>query len=65
MKTPAHEHKDLVDLSKCKIRVCRDYRAVNSQIVKIVSNLPLGLEEVEKAGKARQGKTRLGKAKQG
>jgi hypothetical protein len=55
MKTPAHEHKDLVDLSKCKIRVCRDYRAVNSQIVKIVSNLHLGLEEVEKAGKARQG----------
>jgi hypothetical protein len=49
MKTPAHEHKDLVDVGKCKIRVCGDYRAVNSQISKIVPNLPSGLEEVEKA----------------
>jgi hypothetical protein len=49
MKTPAHEHNDLVDIGKCKIRVCGDYRAVNSQIVKIVPNPPSGLEEVEKA----------------
>jgi hypothetical protein len=49
MKTPANQHKDLVDVSKCKLRVCGDYRAVNSQIAKIVPNLPAGLEEVEKA----------------
>jgi transposase InsO family protein len=49
MKTPAHKHKDLVDVSQCKLRVCGDYRAVNSQIAKIVPNLPTGLEEVEKA----------------
>jgi hypothetical protein len=49
MKTPANAHKDLVDISKCKLRVCGDYRAANTQIVKIVPNLPSGLEEVEKA----------------
>jgi hypothetical protein len=49
MKTPAHVHKDLVDVAKCKLRMCGDYRAANSQIVKIVPNLPSGLEEVEKA----------------
>ncbi len=49
LKTPAHTHKDLVEVGKCKIRVCGDYRAVNSQIAKIVPNLPSGLEEVEKA----------------
>jgi hypothetical protein len=49
MKTPAHTHKDLVDVGKCKLRVCGDYRVVNMQIVKIVPNLPNGLEEVEKA----------------
>jgi hypothetical protein len=49
MKTPAHTHKDLEDIGKCKLRVCGDYRLVNQQIVKIVPNLPNGLEEVEKA----------------
>jgi hypothetical protein len=49
MKTPAHTHKDLVDVGKCKLRVCGDYRMVNTQILKIVPNLPNGLEEVEKA----------------
>ncbi len=49
MKTPAHTHKDLIDVGKCKLRVCGDYRKVNTQIVKIVPNLPNGLEEVEKA----------------
>ncbi len=49
MKTPANQHNDLVEISKCKIRVCGDYRAVNSQIAKIVPNLPTGLVEVEKA----------------
>jgi hypothetical protein len=49
MKTPANQHKDLVYISKCKLRVCGDYRAVNTQIAKIVPNLPTGLEEVEKA----------------
>ncbi len=49
MKTPAHAHKDLIDVGKCKLRVCGDYRLVNQQIVKIVPNLPAGLEEVEKA----------------
>ncbi len=44
-----YRHEDLVDISKCKLRVCGDYRAVNSQIAKIVPNLPAGLEEVEKA----------------
>jgi hypothetical protein len=49
MKTPAHEHKDLIDVGKCKLRVCGDYRKVNTQIMKIVPNLPNGIEEVEKA----------------
>jgi hypothetical protein len=49
MKTPAHIHKDLMDVAKCKLRVCGDYRAANSQIVKIVPNLPSGLDKVEKA----------------
>jgi hypothetical protein len=49
MKIPANQHKDLVDIGKCKLRVCGDYRAVNSQIAKIVPNLPTGLVEVEKA----------------
>ena len=49
MKTPAHTHKDLIDVGKCKLRVCGDYRKVNTQIVKIVTNLPNGIEEVEKA----------------
>ncbi len=49
MKTPASAHKDLVDIGKCKIRVCGDYRMVNQQILKIVPNLPNGLEEVERA----------------
>jgi hypothetical protein len=49
MKTPAHTHKDLIDVGKCKLRVCGDYRKVNSQICKIVPNLPNGLEEIEKA----------------
>jgi hypothetical protein len=49
MKTPAHTHKDLIDVGKCRLRVCGDYRKVNTQIVKIVPNLPNGLEEVEKA----------------
>ncbi len=30
MKSPANKHKDLVDISLCKLRVCGDYRAVNS-----------------------------------
>ena len=49
MKTPAHLHKDLAQVGKCKLHVCGDYRAVNSQIAKIVPNLPTGLVEVEKA----------------
>jgi hypothetical protein len=49
MKTPAHTHKDLIDVGKCKLRVCGDYRLVNQQIVKIVPNLPTGLDEVERA----------------
>jgi hypothetical protein len=49
MKTPAAAHKDLVDIGRCKIRVCGDYRMVNQQIVKIVPNLPNELEEVERA----------------
>ncbi len=49
MKTPAHLHKDLAQVGKCKLRICGDYRAVNSQIAKIVPNLPTGLVEVEKA----------------
>jgi hypothetical protein len=49
MKTPAHTYKDLVAIGKCKLRVCGDYRLINQQIVKIVPNLPTGLEEVEKA----------------
>ncbi len=49
MKTPAAAHKDLVDIGKCKIRVCGDYRMVNQQILKLVPNLPNGLDEVEKA----------------
>jgi hypothetical protein len=49
MKTPAAAHKDLVDIGKYKIRVCGDYRMVNQQVLKIVPNLPNGLEEVEKA----------------
>jgi hypothetical protein len=49
MKTPANAHKDFIDIAKCKLRVCGDYRAANTQIVKIVPNLPSGLEEVEKA----------------
>ena len=48
-KTPANVHKDLVDVTKCKLRVYGDYRAANSHIVKIVPNLPSGLEEVKKA----------------
>jgi hypothetical protein len=46
MKTPAAAHKDLLEIGKCKIR---DYRMVNQQILKIVPNLPNGLDEVEKA----------------
>ena len=39
-----------MDIGKCKVRrVCGDYHGVNSQIVKIVPNLPSGLEEVEMA----------------
>jgi hypothetical protein len=49
MKTPAHAHKDLIDIGKCKLRVCGDYRMVNKQILKIGPNLPNGLEEVERA----------------
>jgi hypothetical protein len=49
MKTPAHTHKDLIDIGKCKLSVCGDYRMVNKQILKIVPNLPNGLEEVERA----------------
>jgi hypothetical protein len=50
MKTPAAVHKDHVDISKCKLRVCGDYRKVNSQICKIVPNLPnTGLDDVERA----------------
>ncbi len=49
MKTPAHAHKDLIDVGKCKLRVWCDYRIVNTQIVKIVPNLPNGIEEMEKA----------------
>ncbi len=41
--------QDHVDLAKCKLRVCGDYRKVNSQICKIVPNLPTGLDEVERA----------------
>ena len=49
MKTPAQSHKDHVDLAKCKIRICGDYRRVDSQISKIVPNLPTGLDEVKRA----------------
>jgi hypothetical protein len=49
MKTPAKSHKDHTDLSKCKLRICGDYRRANSQIRKIVPNLPSGLDEVERA----------------
>ena len=49
MKTPAQSHKDHVDMTKCKLRICGDYRRVNTQIVKIVPNLPTGLDEVERA----------------
>ena len=58
MKTPAQSHKDHVHLSKCKIRVCGDYCRVNSQISKIVPNLPTGLDEVERAAGHRSMKRR-------
>jgi hypothetical protein len=49
MKTSAHTHRDLIDEGKSKLRVCGDYCMVHKQILKIVPNLPNGLEEVEKA----------------
>jgi hypothetical protein len=36
-------------MADCKLRVCGDYRQVNSQILKMVPNLPTGAHELEKA----------------
>ena len=35
MKTPAHAHKDLIDVGKCKLRVCGDYRMCERYELKI------------------------------
>ena len=48
-KPPPGSPKD-VDITKCGIRMCGDYRKPNEQLKKSVSTLPLGPEELAKLG---------------
>jgi hypothetical protein len=48
-KPPAGSRAEDIDIAECKLRVCGDYRMVNTQIAKLTPNLPTGTVELEKA----------------
>ena len=49
LKAPAGQRADDASISSCKLRICGDYRLVNTQIAKLTPNLPTGTVELEKA----------------
>ena len=48
VKPPPGVHPSVARIEDCKLRVCGDYRSVNTQIAKLVPNLPVGTDEMEK-----------------
>jgi hypothetical protein len=49
VKPPSGKTAATAPIEDCKLRVCGDYRQVNSQIEKMAPNLPTGTVELEKA----------------
>jgi hypothetical protein len=49
LKAPSGERAEDADIKNCKLRVCGDYRLVNTMIAKLTPNLPTGAVELEKA----------------
>ena len=49
LKAPQGQRAEDADIADCKLRVCGDYRLVNTQIAKLTPNLPTGTVELEKA----------------
>ena len=49
LKAPAGIIASLANIAECKLRVTGDYRMVNSQIAKLVPNLPTGTHQLERA----------------
>jgi hypothetical protein len=49
LKAPSGQTARDADIKDCKLRVCGDYRLVNTQISKMVPNLPTGTHELERA----------------
>jgi hypothetical protein len=49
LKAPAGTRAEDSRVSDCKLRICGDYRLVNTQIAKLTPNLPTGTVELEKA----------------
>ena len=49
LKLPSGKTIDDVDVKDCKLRVTGDYRMVNTQIEKLVPNLPNGMDKLEQA----------------
>ena len=49
LKPPSGQTARDADIKDCKPRVCGDYRLVNTQISKMVPNLPTGTHELERA----------------
>jgi hypothetical protein len=49
LKAPSGERAEDADIKDCKLRVCGDYRLVNTMIAKLTPNLPTGTVELEKA----------------
>jgi hypothetical protein len=49
LKAPQGQRAEDADIADCKLRVCGDYRLVNTQIAKLTPNLPTGAVGLEKA----------------
>jgi hypothetical protein len=49
LKAPSGIIASLANVADCKLRVTGDYRVVNSQIAKLVPNLPTGTHQLERA----------------
>ena len=49
LKLPSGKTVNDVDVKDCKLRVTGDYRMVNTQIEKLVPNLPNGMDKLEQA----------------
>jgi hypothetical protein len=49
LKPPSDQTAETALMKDCKLRICGDYRMVNTQIEKLAPNLPTGIHQLEQA----------------